>query len=811
MSLEKSTYPSLEKSTYPLIDPSNPKIKKLRDYIKTNFIKPPKDFYKDIIESIDLILESEKILLKQVIKKRIVRDKIATIEQRIEQLKKYNNNKILPDNSLSVELTESIIFFLKEYKKNLSTPNKYENTRSYNYKEAEEDSDDEDLILPLEGTDMNSVKMNLFFNKDVCYKFNPSLPVSSLDKSHSKMQTLRLKINGVLEHNTIITKRKVICTTKTKGVECGNVVYFSDVHLNSSIRCTDSNLIPHDGHIIKKTEKASVEESKIIYVYEGADIGKPFVSLKKENNSSSFSPSEEIMIASLVPLKHSYVTCNAIFVNDIDSSYILVLSVQEEEIKPLDKPILLHSNKSSYFLDDIYMSLQSYLNEYHNISLTNQNRIIGHCIILQLLLNIFYNIRTNALIVGKSGSGKSIWSELLIPLFTLNHKNIMGTDITRNKFIGGRSNMNSNTVNSLFAAGYIATQDMIFAEECTNSLKDFQDSILNQNNNIFHLIKASSGRYVDVAIQGGQKIYPKASTILVGNLEQLDFTQEYKTFVASKYRKLKGEGDREYKEKWPLFKPIEYYVDELKNRELAEAHAIVRQNYKGVSGRHFITRLPTAEMARYAFFIAIEDNLDSSRKLRELKKDSILTNPKREILIEELSKIFINPLTHQPYEVPLSLKKKINDFYNNEFYESRNNYKNIFGSTSFINAHIENNIIMIMEYLVWMNRLYNNSLSLKENNKNLLEDMAKNPLSEDEKILINYFLSFNYNTLSPEEASMSTKPYINDFEALSSKGAINIDLQNKEEFLKKKKEEKEKEDREMRMFLDGNDEGENIL
>lgn len=760
-----------------VVDMSNPYVNKLKKFIKTHFIQTPRDFYKDIIESHEQILASEKIFLRKVIKKH----KDRSADSRYNSFMRMNAARVDDNDCIIEELSSQIIDLLKNYRLELSKPSKRISTRSYEYKNAEEDEDDEDLITPNDNTDLNSVKLNLFYNKDVNYKYVAFEEPHPIDKSSSTIQNLRLKINGVLEHNIVPIKRKAICTEKDKGVECGNEVFFSDVHLNSKIKCTDSlPKVMKDGHTIKNLNKAMVAESAIWYVYEGSDL------INQE--------STEIIICSLVPINTNTITCNAIFVNDESNTFVLVLSIKEEKIEELKEPILIKDKDSKYFLDDLYKSIQQYLRKYHNIILTNQNKIIGQIIMFQLLNNIFYHKRMNSLIVGKSGSGKSIWSELLIPLFTLNHKTILGTDVTRNKFIGGRSNLISSSVNSLFSAGYIATQNMIFAEECTNSLKDFQDSTLNQSNNIFHLIKACSGKEVDVAIQGGQKVYPKASTVLVGNLEQLSFTQEYKTLVASKYRKLCSEMKKEYKEKYPLFKPIGYYVNELKNIELAEAHSIVRQTYKNIAGYHYITRLPPAEMARYAFFVAIEDDLDDKRIRRELKKNESLENPKREHLIKELSKIFMDE-ENSPKEIPYKLKEQINDFYNDEYYDERNNFKTIFGVNQPINAHIENNIITIMEQLIWMNKLYRGE--------------EKTELTENDKEIVRYFLSFNYNTLSLDEAAGRKKPYINDFNDLK-KDSINIDLESKEKFFEKIKQQKEDDEAELKKMLD-DDTATNIL
>lgn len=760
------------------VDLSNPAVRRLREYIKVTFTQAPKDFFKDIILSTDAIIKANNIDITKVLQPKNYGKGNYTVEDRVKQLRNKDKGK-LRDNFLLDQITIDIIKILHSYKLRQSRPQKAANTRGYEYKDATEDPFDDDLIIPDENTDLSSVKLNLFYNKDVQYKFTDRITIQELNKSSSSLQTLHLKINGVLEHTLISIKRKAICTNKTNGVECGNVVHFSDVHLNSQIRCTDSKITTKEGHVIRKLEKAIVEENCVWYVYEGAD-------LKNENST-------ELKICSLQEINANDVIANAIFVNDDSSNYVLILSIKEREVKLLKERILLKDEKSLHFLDDIYKSLQKYLVNYHNIILTNQNKIVGEIITFILLNNLFYNKRMNALIVGKSGSGKTIWSEWLIPLFTLNSKTILGTDVTRNKFVGGRSNTISSSVNSLFSAGYVATQNVIFAEECTNSLKDFKDTKLNQANNIFHLVKSCSGREIDVAIQGGQKVYPKASCILVGNLEQLDFTSSYKQYVANKYKKLGDNIKKSYKERWPLFKPVGYYIETLKNMELAEAHSIIRQNYKDIAGNHFVTRLPPAELARYAFMIILEDDLNDKKNKRIMKKDEILVNPKREQLIKEFNEIFINE--DGIVECPFELKEQINDFYNDEFYPGRHNYKNIFGAEREINSHIENNIITIMEQLVWMNKLY-----------------YKNPdhnLTDDDKMIIKDFMLYNYNTISSEEARLIRRPFINDFAGLKE-DAINTELDSKNEYFERKRIAKEKDDAELlSMVEDG--EGENLL
>ena len=62
----------------------------IKEYVKENFIQPPKDFYLDIVEACDIIITKGYINLADVVKERIVRKVKFTVEQRIDQLKRKN-------------------------------------------------------------------------------------------------------------------------------------------------------------------------------------------------------------------------------------------------------------------------------------------------------------------------------------------------------------------------------------------------------------------------------------------------------------------------------------------------------------------------------------------------------------------------------------------------------------------------------------------------------------------------------------------------------------------------------------------------
>jgi len=708
-----------------------------------------------------LILENNKINLKEILQ-----------EDKFNKLKNYNRRTINDDGTIDETFEERIINLLaKSIEDEISTKLNtrvidYKNARVLTEKEIEEKGldDDYDWIEDIDNkTDFTSLKLNLFYNNNLRYTYK-ELPAEEINHT-SNLQGAELFIEGsggVLEFPT---KYRLVCTHQDKtGIECGNIVRFCDVHKASTIYCTDSSKdIPGERHTIKKVEKAELKESVPLYYYTGKDNKKNI-----EDNEDN-----TINIYSLIPITKELVKANVIklYNSDTKSYDVLILAMKEEEyMNKLEEPILIKDKKNGMFLLDIYESVKKYYKEQHDIIITDQNKYIGLIYINQLLNKIFFDIRHHSMVIGGSGTGKTYFSKYFIPLFTFKYKNVLGSNITRNKFLGGQSSMRSIADRSLFEPGYVATQDVIFAEESTSSLEKYHLAQTGSGgvlNNLFDMLKNIDNPF-DVGIQGSRTVIPKAIVMLVGNTEQLvTHTENYKKAVRNRYKRYSYNDERNsmkhFKDNWALFKPIEYYINVMGNEALAKAHAYVRKNL--VRG-YYATGLPEAEQSRFTYLVVLEDDKKGRMKRPykgKTKNNGDLTkNLHRKELYEELAQIFENK------EIPDELDREIYERFEEEYLNERNNYIKVKGND--INSHMYERMLEVSKQLVFMNKLY--------------WDLPMT-FTEEDKTMLKYFHSFNYNTLSNKESSMIKHPFINDYNVEEVKEIEDYNLEVNEEFRKK--------------------------
>jgi len=219
-----------------------------------------------------------------------------------------------------------------------------------------------------------------------------------------------------------------------------------------------------------------------------------------------------------------------------------------------------------------------------------------------------------------------------------------------------------------------------------------------------------------------------------------------------KYNLFNKDGKQpKFSSKWPLYKSVEFYSTVMKNEALAKSHHKVRQDLLPL---HYITLLPQAEQSRLAIQIIVEDN-ETGFKPRELNSTiSIQKYLHRTEFISELDKKF----SRANNEVPEKLFQQINTFLETIYFSKRRN--NIIIDTSMdYNIHLRESQVRMMSALVWLNKLYwlADDVNLT---KELIDELSK--LTNDDKVLIEYYERFNYNTLTEDEASMVKQPLIND-------------------------------------------------
>ena len=638
-----------------------------------------------------------------------------------------------------------------------------------------------------------SLIRNWFLHPSIKYEFNTFLRwLSNDDLTENTVKQCKIEINGLSGDMMYPTKFRVVCTHKSKSNDpnkpkrqhtCGRVAEFCELDKFSPIFCThsisDGKYIEGVSHPLKNLDDVRACEFVKLYSAE-ANL---FTKDGKELYSNA-------QILSLVPLEDSVCIANVLQTKSKDIDVFFVLSYEKKIVSvDLEEKILVRDEKNFTFLNDIYVSFQRYFKKYHNIEITRQNKYIGELYIFIALSNIFYSQIFRALIIGSSGSGKSWLTNLIFPMLTMKAKTLIGTSVTKNSFMGGRSNVKSVTGNDLFKPGYVATQDVIVLEEATNALTQFSLSMSGSNkfpidlkDNVFSMIKAANsgknGMY-DVGIQGSKSCKERSSVIVLGNVEQLQSYGEYTRACRRKYKLLSSSsGSDERTLSWfPFLAPLEFYSRELKSTTLMKAMQSVRTKIlQEKSVAHYITLLPPAEQSRFHFLVFLEERKPANgveEVFRQLGEVDNTHKLHRVEMIKELSELFEkNPPKTEELK---RLNTEVHEFVYKELFASRNNYI----SSHFQNTHLKLGVLDISFYYTLMQCRYF-SKPLK--------------LDEDCKIALRDFLERNYNTLNAEETCGAKKPRINDIEYIDSYELENeeLDTEIKKD---KEKEKKEEEDR----------------
>lgn len=599
-------------------------------------------------------------------------------------------------------------------------------------------------LVPEEDMDFNYLLLNFFQDSTVKYLFNKSFDVEPMNLKSSIGTKLFevMSLNGSVE---LPTRYKSICTHKDGGVECGNVVYFSEVHKSSKITCTDSlepsqaKALAKKTHSIKNIDKAEPVMDDVIklFIYN--------VRCKVDEDDG-----KTYLLYSLFELNDYVVKGNVVG----GANFNILISNESFVNKDKLKKNFLIADKNNYsFLNDLFLSSKEYLKRHHGIKLTNANKIVGEVLIFQWLCNHYFDFAWRAAIFGTSGSGKSFYRRVLLPLFTNSIAEVDGGTVTRNRLKGGRSNYATEFMNSLFQPGFVATHEIVWLEEMTNTLLDFAEPNrfgVNLNNNPWSLLKGLDYKFqeFDVGIQGSEKSHLKASVVKIGNLEQLTGIREkYLKLVRDKYKSLNTGGGANFNSNWPLYKPVEWYSTHMGNENLALSHSSVRRS---LLNKHYVTFLPEAEMQRITWLLVLED-FESGMKPVSLNRDIYLSKyVHREDIRSELDKKFLKE-NDEKFKLPKKLYDAVGAWMNEEYFVERNNF--VIDRSRDYYRHLRLNIINLAAHMVFMNKLYWRSGD---------DDVKSFVLTDDDKVFIRFYLLFNYNTLGVDEAAMIKKPFIND-------------------------------------------------
>ena len=709
--------------------------------------KPPKDLALKLFNSYEKIIATNGINLSRLLN-----------ERELEQVKTYEAPRLdfregcyyFSDEQKTFScLKENLI---KCYDSIIGRVKIDDNTRDYSYKKVEEV--DDDVLKFNEDNTINDLWLNLFYNYELNTQFNNKIPLDAL-QVHGKVQTCSLSINNLASYKMIPTKYSIKCTAQNEvGAECSNYVEFCDIHKHSNIRCADNCHTSEKGHIIKNLNDAQVIERKKFYHYIIKDL-----SVNNEQDEREFEA------LSMNPLDEEDIICNCILSTIDKEDVIFILATKPVERKKLSQSILLKNPKNETALDDIFESMKKYYKHYHHFSLNNKNKYVAKVMLFQALSNIFFKERFHSFIMGKSGSGKSIYSKIIYPLFSFNYQYVIGTSITENRFLGGQDKFKN------YLPGYAATQNFVFFEEASSALNFYhnaQEQKFGTNkNNLFEMLKNATGSEYNTSQQGSITCYPKASFTLVGNLEHLSLLKEaYEKAVAKQYKKF-SEGNKNYDFTLPLFKPLEYYSKIIGDDALARAHAFVRLTK--YASKYYMTGLPEAEQARFIFNIVLEEDRESEKGVTKipfnLGKEGKRFKVHRKDFLEELDFL-------KDYELDETFKKQIEDFYYDEFLVSRNNF--LRRKNEDLNNHVKEGLFKAIYYFIIIEKLY------------WKEEMTLTAL---DKAKIVKFFKNNYNSLNLRESAEESTPFFNDFEIVDTNNLKNLELIKNEEYYLKRKDE----------------------
>ena len=697
------------------------------------------NFFNQCVKNIHNIINATTLTLDDVITEEYTHGNSAiSIEKQKNTFIERNTTYLKDDKyTFTQSFMKSLQQFLLEYLQEAevetnTTKTLLHETRESMYRDVLEYSNDEGTFLqPLETFNDTSFILNIFYNNDVNFIFTNTRKVESHKEiQNSTIFTMQAKIIGKTDDINFPSKYKVLCTKKENNEECGNIVYFSEAHTHSTIYCSDSN---HStmSHPMKDVANAPVVNMYTLYGY--------VIELDGETE----------MIYSTSKINVPQFKGNFIKYTKKDTTLLILLGIQENEVQEINEPILTTSTQS-LFLDDIFQDIKKYYKKYHNITITNNNKIIALYYIKQLLDTMIFNFQTLSLFLGKSASGKSFFNIILTPLFTTNYATLYSRDVTRNRLIGGQSGMKSFNNSSMFVGGYVESCDFVVLEEAGYSLDIFDDPRYTSSNPL-KMIKGYESGFINPGIQGSRNVNCNASLCFLGNLEDIREIKEYLKKVRNEYNKLSGLNN--YKYSYPLFWPLQKY-EELFNIELAKAHYKIRNESEYGNFKHHITTLKEAEFARFTYFIVIEDAEDREKRVYFQPTKNISKYIHTQSFMCELRDIFNKDVIDT---IPTTFMSSVEEYFNTRFLK-------VFPSLS-RNTHLLSSLLQSVYYFIVLQKIYyKEEWELSEKNKNIIE----------------YFYKYNYNTLDENESSMKKHCYMNHNFLTGNKDEIKDEIYNKE-------------------------------
>lgn len=740
--------------------------KALKSLLLANDIKYGFLIITDIVTSnILLILENKNICLS---------DLLSDIE--LSNFKIRNNVRIREESGkfyLEEAIAAKIITFLEQFVQNYTSTKRINlsterciDTDIIAEDEMKEKYSKNTILRPRNTFNYNSFLQNKFADNSCVYKYNKDVELLDTSDKNSIIHTAQFEISALGANKQIASKYSVICTGRRTNPDamCNTEVIFGPQHLHTTLKCygVSHDSIPssklHEAHTL--TNLTNVPPCEFVTLYTAqADV---YISGDKVESDVNIYCLNEI-----TSLKFN-ANCICVQDNELDGYLILGQEVLENKT-PLEHKFCKYLHKDN-FLQDLFYSIKYYLEYYHKVEVNDSNKIIALEYIYCILSSVFLKQPELCFVIGLSGTGKTYLATIIGKLLSPKCKYVMGTSVTRAGAIGGQSTVKSN---GIFTFGFLTTHHTVIFEEVTCVLDDFNDDKKDKKNNPFSFIKMlDTSNPIDVGIQGGKSSVFKSSMFFLGNVEQLNSYALYKERCARECIEIKNEkgGNAKFDKNLPMFAPIEYYLRECNDRELAEAHRYVRtadRKYM-IKDLHYVTKLPIAEQSRFTFFNILEEKTGNKKvKYKEIKNlNQCLSNLHTTEILEELGEKFDREKFDEQRLKKYSVEKReklastITEFFDNEILNKRNNFKECFRATE--KTQLYGRLIRFCINCVCLNKMY--------------YDLEYEFVESDKKMLLE-LLSYNYNTLDSEEASMRKKPYINDFSCLDG-DALNDKIQH---------------------------------
>lgn len=429
--------------------------------------------------------------------------------------------------------------------------------------------------------------------------------------------------------------------------------------------------------------------------------------------------------------------------------YIILSVNPASHLADLPNHIVQITSKNRCFLDELYDQLVNYLSVQHGMNINTKGKIIAETLILQLLMNLLHKERTYFLLLGTSGAGKTFWGDLIPQLLTFSYEKVSGEKTTKNIVLGGRSARKDFNNQILQSKGVICSRDFVLFEESGNCIDDFLNKNKAKQDNLFSMLKSTNDRTIGTTTQGTQENVATASIVLTGNLEQLQSTEQYLMLVRERY-KMMNRGIS-YLNKWPLFKPYDFYKQKQNDEKLSQAHYDIRTS-SIMHEKHYITRLNSAEMARFPFFIVLEDDVLNKNSRHAPLSESTGDFDRSRFHTGQIRRDLKNIFTLHHTSMSLRENKnaiknilpQVENYIRYEFHKKRHNFFNL------ANGHMTQKILKIaLSFFVFQKQWQG-------------EDILTCQITDREKEFFEFFMSFHYNVISIEESRMLTRPFIND-------------------------------------------------